>query len=887
MHTSYIKYCINIFILLLVAPVTFSQPSGGVAGKVIDAEKKPVSYATVTVLKSDSSVVNGNLTGDDGNFTVTPVTDGNFLLRVESIGYATMFQPVAVTNGKTTRVGTIKLTQTSKQLDEVSVTAEKRVMELKVDKKVFNVEKNTTTAGGSATDVLQNVPSVSVDMDGNVNLRGKGNVTVLIDGKPATLLGSDVTSALQSMPASSIESVEVITNPSAKYDAQGTTGIINIITKKDGRLGINGNATVGAGTRDKYNANLGLNVRKGKWSTFVNGSYRQNLTFNNVITDRQDMKDASNKEQSYYTYEHVPRLFNGSFNSAGATYDINKNNSITITENVNFMQWGFRDNSQYYEYPLPKREGSPLTYRDRYSDALGEPVSISSAIDYRKKFKKKGEEMNVDATYAFTNMTRTQNFETILDTNGQRAYSITSRAPGSGGNNSLNVWADYTNPLFTENGKLGLGFKSQFFNFNSTNKPEIDSVSTIDSLNKGPQPDSSLYTVYNYSTQIHAAYINWSDQKGKFGYQLGLRAEDAIYDGSGSMPRPAKFNNRFTNLFPSAFISYQLPSDQSVYINYSRRINRPSFFQMMPYKDFSNPGTVSMGNPNIIPEFINNVEFSYSRNTKKGHTYIMSTYFAQTLNLSERVLRPITGSATDTALGLVNQIGQLLSMPVNIASGTTYGIEGTGRFQLSKAWDATINVNFFNNQLTIGDLSNYYTGFIANPSGYGWFGKLNSNLKLPKNFSLQLTANYESPKVITQGMQEYSYWADLALKKNLWKNKASLTINCSDVFKTRQFINKYTTASYTQTIERIKETRIGNISFTYRFGKNDAGKGPGMGGGPGKGGAPRQETKKIEKPSEEDRGKNLKQNDDDNSGGGGQGGGQGGQGGGQRKEGSR
>jgi len=220
MHTSYIKYCINIFILLLVAPVAFAQPTGGVAGKVIDADKKPVSYATVTVLKSDSSVVNGNLTGEDGSFTVTPVADGNFLLRVESIGYATIFQPVAVANGKTTRVGNIKLKQTSKELDEVSVTAEKRVMELKVDKKVFNVEKNTTTTGGSATDVLQNVPSVSVDMDGNVNLRGKGNVTVLIDGKPATLLGSDVTSALQSMPASSIESVEVITNPSAKYDAQ-------------------------------------------------------------------------------------------------------------------------------------------------------------------------------------------------------------------------------------------------------------------------------------------------------------------------------------------------------------------------------------------------------------------------------------------------------------------------------------------------------------------------------------------------------------------------------------------------------------------------------------------------------------------------------------------
>jgi outer membrane receptor protein involved in Fe transport len=865
-----------LFLLVFLTPA-LAMAQGSVSGKLNDENKKPVSYATVTILKTDSSVVNGDLSKDDGSFTITPVNAGNFILRVESIGFATKYINVAVTADKATKLGTIKLSATATQLNEVSVSAEKRVMELKVDKKVFNVEKNTTTAGGSATDVLQNVPSVSVDMDGNVNLRGKGNVTVLIDGKPATMLGSDVTSALQSMPASSIESVEVITNPSAKYDAQGTTGIINIITKKDGRLGINGNATIGAGTRDKYNGNLGLNIRKGKWSTFINGSYRQNNTFNNVITDRQDITDAGKKENSYYTYEHVPRLFKGSFNSAGATYDIDKNNSITLTENVNFMQWGFRDNSDYYIYSQPDKAGDPFFHRYRYSDALGGPVSISSALDYRRKFKKKGEELNIDATFAFTNMERSQDYETSIDSFNIRKYDIISRAPGSGRNNSTNIWADYTNPLFTTNGKLGLGFKSQFYNFNSDNDPKIDTNGT------GFKIDSSLFTTYNYSQQIHAAYVNWSDQLGKFAYQLGLRGEYAVYDGTGSIPRPATFHNEFLNLFPSAFISYQLPADQSVYINYSRRINRPGFFQLMPFKDLSNPGTVSMGNPNIIPEFINNLEFSYSRNTEKGHTYIFSAYYAQTKNLSERILRPITGNAEDTALGLLGQTGQLLSMPMNIASGTTYGLEGTGRLQLSKAWDATINVNFFNNQLVIGDLGPTYRALTTNPGGYGWFSKLNSNLKLPQNFSLQLTGNYESEKVITQGKQLESYWIDLALKKNLWKNKASLVINCSDVMKTRRFINEYTAAGYTQTINRIKETRIGNITFTYRFGKTDAGKNAyGGGGDKGKGGAKR-EPKKIEKPSDEDRGKNLKQNDDDNSGGGGGGGNSGG-GGGQRRE---
>lgn len=852
---------IHIFFMLLCAPV-FAQPTGSVSGKVADGSNQPVSYATVTLLRSDSSVVNGDLSKDNGSFSIAPVSTGSFVLRIESLGFKTKFTPVTITADKPdAKLGTLKLSQSETSLKEVSITGEKRVMELKVDKKVFNVEKNTTTAGGSATDVLQNVPAVSVDADGNVNLRGKGNVTVLIDGKPATMLGSDVSSALQSLPAGSIESVEVITNPSAKYDAQGTTGIINIVTKKDGRLGINGSATLGAGTRDKYNGNLSLSLRKGKWSTFLNSSFRINNTFNNVSTHRQDEVLTAGDKKSYYTFEHVPRLFNGTFNTIGATYDFDKNNSITLTQNVNAMQWGFRDNSNYYEYSQPNKQGTTLLERERYSSALGGPVSSSTSFDYRRKFKTKGEELNVDATYAFNNMRRSQDFETrtVLYGNGWSPYTISS-APGSGGNKSLNVWADYTKPLFTTNGKLGVGFKSQFFNFFSSNEPKI----WVDTPNYVKADDSSLFATYDYSQQTHAAYINWNDQLDKFSYQVGLRVEDAVYDGSGSVPRPATFKNSFLNLFPSAFISYQLTSEQSVYINYSRRTNRPSFFQLMPYRDFSNPGTVSMGNPNLIPEFIDNIELSYSIATEKGNNYIFSTYFAQTNNLTERVLRPIT--ADDAAIGLADQAGLLLSMPLNIASGVTYGVEGTGRVQITKAWDATLNMNFFNNQLKVGNIAPEYSAFIANNNGYSWFSKVNSNVKLPANFSLQFSGNYESPKIITQGSQRESYWIDIAVKKNLWKNKASLVINCSDVMKTRQFINNYVTANYTQTTDRVKETRIGNITFTYRFGKTDMGKG----GGGERPSAGKKAKNKPEKPSDEDRAKNLKGSDDnDNSGGGG------------------
>ncbi|GAA4460330.1 outer membrane beta-barrel family protein [Nemorincola caseinilytica] len=845
--------------------------SGSVSGKLTDGSGAPVAYANVTLLRADSSVANGDLSKDDGSFRISPVGEGSYTIRIESIGFTSKYVAVPVTAAKPdVKMGAIKLTAVATELNAVNVTAEKKVMELKVDKKVFNVEKNTTTAGGSATDVLQNVPAISVDMDGNVSLRGKGNVTVLIDGKPATMMGTDITSALQSLPASSIESVEVITNPSAKYDAQGTTGIINIITKKDGRLGINGNVTVGAGTRDKYNANLGLNVRKGKWNTFLNSSFRQNNTFNNVTTDRQD---TGLHGDSYYTYEHVPRLFGGFFNTLGTTYDLDKNNSFTLTGNVNTMQWGFRDNSDYYVYDEPGREGGSMKmYRNRYSEGLGGPLSFSGALDYKHKFKKKGEEMNIDATYASSTIQRSQIYDTKLDTNG-KILGIRSEAPGRGGNNSFNAWADYVNPI-TETGKLGAGMKSQFYEFYSSNDPLIWNTDSADIK----RIDYTQLTKYNYKQQIHAAYVNWSDQKGKLAYQLGLRIEDAQYNGTGEVPTKQTFKNSFLNLFPSAFVSYQLTQEHSVYLNYSRRTNRPGFFQMMPFKDLSNPGTVSMGNPDILPEFIDNIEANYSYSDDKGNTLIFSAYFANTSNLSERILKPITGDALDVDLGLQNEVGQLLSRPMNIASGVTYGLEGTAKLQFTKIWDATLSANLFNNQLNIGELPDGYSAYISNTSGYGWFSKVNTSIKLPANFSLQFNGNYESPKVITQGRQRESYWLDVALRKNLWKNKATLIVNCSDVFKTRQFINNYNTPLYTQTIDRVKETRIGNLTFTYRFGKQDMGnKGMGPGGDKGRG-AKRAESRKAEKPTEQDRANNLKQNDDSDNGGGG-----GGNGGGQRR----
>ena len=844
---SLLTILLSLFFFVPVHAQNPGGPMGSVMGKLVDAQNNPVAYATVTLLRADSSVANGDLSKDDGSFNIQPVPLGSYRLRIESIGVQSKMVAVEVTAATPNKnMGNIKMAQTENTLKTVSVVGEKPIMEMKVDKKVFNVEKNTTTAGGSATDVLQNVPAVSVDADGNVSLRGKDNVTILIDGKPATLLGSDVTSALQSLSASSIESVEVITNPSAKYDAQGTTGILNIITKKDGRFGMNGTATLGAGTRDKYNGNLGLNVRKGKWTVFLNSSFRLNSTYNNVNTDR-NMRIAP--YNNFFTYEHVPRHFNGMFNTIGATYDFDKNNSLTLTQNINAMHFGFKDTSNYHIYDQSHNQ---IGQQNRYSDFSGGPLSSSTALDYKHKFRKKDEELSVDATFAYTTIHRNQVNKTYYDT-----MLVGEYGPGSGNNSTVNVWADYTDPLFTKNGKLGAGFKSQLYTFNSSNKPVTDTGLGRTGV------DTSLLSNYDYTQQIHAAYVNWSDQVGKISYQAGLRAEDAIYNGSGRTPYDTTFHNSFLSLFPSAFVSYQLGEQSSIYLNYSRRTNRPGFMQLLPFVDKSNPSTVNKGNPNLIPEFIHNIEFAYSKADKRGDNFILSAYYAYTQNLTERITRPIT---TEEAATYGVSASTLFSQPVNIESGTTYGLEGTGHFQLTRGWDATLNVNFFQNQLTIGN-DTTLTRYLSNNSGFTWFGKFNTNIKLPANFSLQINANYESPKVIAQGHLKETYWMDVALKKTFWKGKGTLVLNCSDVFKTHQFITIYDQSEYYQTINRVKETRIGNIIFTYRFGKSDIGnKGAGMGGKRGKG---PDDKLAPEKPNDEDRGKNLKEGGDDNNGGGG------------------
>lgn len=796
-------------------------------------------YATVTLLNADSSVANGGMTDDNGVFEILSVGEGEYTLRVSGLGFNTKtVGNVKVADGQTTELGRIEVAGSTQVLQEVEISGARPKMEMGIDKKVFNVEQNITSSGGSAADVLQNIPSVAVDVDGAVSLRGKENVTILIDGKPATLLGGDETTALQSLPASSIDQVEVITNPSSKYDATGMTGIINIITKREKKLGMNGTATLGAGTRDKYNGSLNLNVKNDKWNLFLNSSYRQNRTYRRNTTSR-DFKQNSGSRESY---EDNTRIFDGFFNSIGAEYKIDTNNSVTLTQNINKMNFGGKGLSIVDEYASPN---NLLSSQERYNFSGGGPLSSSTSLDYKRKFRKKDRELTANSTFVKSWTDREQEYTTSTYNSSDQLTvgPVFQRAPGTSRNTSLNSQIDYVSPMLTKNGKFEAGLKSQNFWLQSQNNPTFDSAGT----NKGI--DSLLLNGYDYTQNIYSAYSNWGDKVGKLRYQAGLRLEYATYEGTATQVGNKRYRNEFLNLFPSAFLSYELAKQQSVYLSYSRRTHRPRFFELLPYVDISNPLDTTIGNPDLVPEFIHNFELNYNKMTDKGHNFIASTYYQYTQNLIERYQLAYDG-------------GTSITQRRNLNAGVTYGLELTGQVQLvKKIWDATVSANLFHNEILGSNIDP-----ALNNSGFGWFAKLNTSIKLPYDFSIQVNGNYDGPKVVAQGRRFEAWWLDVAVRKNFWKGKANLVLNVSDIFDTRKYRNEFDFDRYFQNTYNDRETRIGNITFSYRFGGTDAKAFSGRKrGGKSKSTEPTPDLNK-------DR-DNIKDRDDDGGGGGNGGGG--------------
>ena len=827
------------FIFSLITLTTAAQTIS-IQGKLRDDNNDPVVFSILNLIDVESKkAIAGAQSKEDGSFSIPISKKGNYYITINNLGYESYTGSKIKINqlDSSIAVGIIKLKTQTKNLKIVEVKAEKSMMQMDIDKRVFNVEKNTTTSGGSAADVLQNVPSVAVDLDGNVSLRGKGNVTILIDGRPSTMLGSDVASALQSLSANSIESVEVITNPSSKYDAQGMSGVINIITKRDKKFGLNGVGTIGIGTLNKYNGSVNLNLKNNKWNVFVNANGRINNTYNYATINRSNKNDAIRSN----SYEDNDKYRFGGMASLGAEYTFSKQNVLMFTQSLNRMKFGSDANTTYEVF-----NGSAQTLlQNRHGNFDGGPISATSALNFKHKFKQPKQELTADLSYSHTWMKREQDYNTtttnyLLTPPMNIVSQLNQNAPGQGNMNNFTGMIDYTMPMFHGKGKLDAGLKTQRSHFDNSNTPTKNYGDPTYTTT-----DTSMKSDYNYNMRIDAAYINMANTKGKWGYQAGLRIENATYRGTTNIYSVLNYENNFLNLFPTTYISYQVSPNQTFYLSYSRRTNRPGFRDMMPFLDLSNPQDSSMGNPNLKPEFIHNAELSFNKQFDKGHQIMFSTYYQYTENLIEKYR-------------VFYSDGTSFTQPQNLNKGETFGAELTGKLQISKPWDATFNFNLFKTNIINNVISQ-----AVNTNGTSWFTKVNTTYKLNQGNSIQLNANYEAPKVTAQGKTQEVYWIDLAYKANFWNSKGSVTLSISDILNTRKYTNIYDYSNNYQVNFRDRETRIANITFTYRIGKSDT-KAPGN----KKGRTEKNQTSEEKKAKSRDN--LLKEGDDNNNEGGGE-----------------
>jgi outer membrane receptor protein involved in Fe transport len=779
--------------------------TGKITAKVIDAQNsETIPFATAVVInRKTKAVVKGAQTDANGNLLITGLPKGVFTFKVSYVGYQTMVRDSVSLGDVPVDFGTIKMkVAKGTVLNEVKVTGQKSTMQLGIDKKIFSVDQSLVSEGGSASDLLQNVPSVQSDIDGNISLRGSSGVSVLIDGKPSLIAGGNIAQILQSIPASSIESVELITNPSAKYDAEGQSGIINIVLKKNKKLGLNGSVALTAGNRNNYNANTNLSFQNNKVNLYGNYSYRYGNRNGGGFSNIFYKQPALN---TIYANQNTDgeSLDKGHNVKAGMDYFITDKSVVSLSGGFNIRD---NDRNELLSIDQLDQFENPVNLSKRNNDNLGSGGSYDLNLDFSQKFKKPKEELTFNFSFSEGNNDNYQTYNTnVYNINGQPVSSFPNiqRSDGSGFNRNYNIQTDYTLPV-GKLGKIEAGYRSQIrFSENSTYADQLDNLSGDYFVNL------SLTNEFNNKDQVHALYFNFQNQVKNFGYQFGLRAEDArldtklgTYDALGNLSfTPGKV--AYKRLYPSVFLTQKFKGEQQLQLSYSRRVNRPRGWDTNPFLDVSDPLNYRRGNPNLRPEDVHAFELSYSKFWPKV-TLTSSAYMRQTNDVIQRV-------RTDP-----DAQGVTITTPQNLTRNYASGLELISRVDVVKAWNFTANINLYQSKI-IGVPA---FGVVEN-SGFSWNANLTNNIVLPYSITLQLKGDYRAPEVMAQGKRNAMYAVDAGAKYDFKNKKSSLSLNIRDVFNTRNWSMTTSTNSTDIDFKRRMQGTMANLTYSYRFGKND------------------------------------------------------------------
>lgn len=774
---------------------------GHLYGKVLDAKtKEPVEFASVALLWFDKdSAVAGCLVKTNGDFSLDNLSFGAFRLRISFIGYKTIDQKIFMNMQNIDKdLGNIMLEPDEELLKEVVVTEDKATVQMSIDRKVYNVDKDISARGGTGLDAVKNIPSVTVDADGNVSLRNN-SVAVYVDGKPTTL-------TLQQIPSDQIDRVEIITNPSVKFDASTTGGILNVILKRNSKPGYNGVIMGGIGTNDRYNGMASLNIKQGKFNVFGMYNYNTQTNNNDGFTNRNNMVPTTTTYtgtiNKYYNQTDTNRMKN-TFQFARAGFDYYINNRSTLTISGNYVHGAFNSNDvQHY------------ANNDIYNNFTSGGARINSTrtsfqnytgqINYQHTYPKQGKEFTTSLTLNGGQMNTTYTYTTYQE----HPIPTQTVQTSNGGKPSwmYTYQADFVNPI-NEYTKFETGIRS-FMQQSQTTQQTFnrDSVGDLVAF-------SDLTNNYNITNLTNAAYANYSSRVLGINYQAGLRFEESYYKGDitnknisfSYMYPDAKLNKLQYCFFPAVYFSKKFSHNQEVQINFSRKINRPNFFQLMPFVFASDNANIQIGNPQLAPEFLNLGELNYNITWGKIN-FLTSFYFRYTQN-------PITNVATPQA----SNPNILINTYQNGKDAIVEGLDNTLKVTPIKGLDLMANANVF--YTTVSYLSGTQT--ITN-NGYSWTGKASISYKFPANFTMQVNGNYQAPQILPQGTTRVVEYMDVTISKSI-KQKLTFTLLLSDVFNSKRNGTHYNTPEYVQDLSRRRETRYLRFSVMYMFGKMDSG----------------------------------------------------------------
>ena len=818
------------------------QMSGRMYGKVVDSiTGKSIDAASIQLIqnKMDSAtkkradvIIGGMLTSSNGDFSLESVPlFGALKLKITAIGFLTYEQPVkfeikmgggagtdmsAMMNAVDKDLGNISLKIDAQVLGEVTVSSSKPLFQLGIDRKIYNVDKDIVATGGTAVDVMRNIPSISVDLDGNVALRNN-SPQIFVDGRPTTM-------QLDQIPADAIESIEIITNPSAKFDASGgTSGILNVVLKKNKKVGYSGGIRTNIDSRARVGFGGDFNIRQNKVNVFGNIFLNQRKSISTGTTERYNILD--NPNTILYQDDYNDSRSNFGFGRAG--FDFLVDNRNTITANVNFVQGKFKPENQSDLLVDSLYSVKTSSYTERHTDIVGAFKRFGSQVSYKHNFPKPGREITADATYNSSKNENTNNLVTDFYNYPSNTIrnSFTQQQIGIGNGTNLVLQSDFTNPL-SEHSKMEIGVRAALNTSNSTNAFYMVNSSGQLIL----QPSSQID--YESSDRVLAAYTTFTNKIKDFGYQLGLRVESSRYDGE-LLKTNEKFSNNFpVSLFPSVFLSQKLKKDQEFQLNYTRRINRPNFFQLSPFTDSSDFLNLNKGNPGLTPEFTNSIELSYQKIFKNKDNFLGSMYFKNTNGLITRFQELFRSPA--------NGKDYVLNTYINANSSYVTGLELTMKNKVTKIWEVTSNINLFTSKIDI-NIPNQpeQDQFLS------WFGKLNNTIKLPKNFTVQISGEYQSKSILppgtgagggrgmggfmgfgqsssAQGYVRSNYFIDAGVRFEFMKNKAaSISLNMNDILRTRRSYIHSESLYFLQDVFRRRDPQILRLNFSYRFGKFD------------------------------------------------------------------